>query len=604
MKPIPFNPAASHVPALKTVTASGDLSRVIALPRRAPLDLTRGDAAHLVRKWTAKLGRKRASPCECRALGWPCITELRPAQAWALEEASEVGGILGPIGVGHGKTGLDLLIPLVVPGCRLAVLLVPPELRGQIVTAYKLWSEHFSLPSIRVGSTFGKIQPGKPSIHVIAYSELQRAESTQLLEAMKPDVIIADEGHKLRNKDTARTGRFLRYLAQNPQTRLFTWSGTLLGKSLDDVAHLAAFALKEGSPLPLDPGVVDEWAAAVDPSDDPAPLGPLRRLLGSHGSIESAMHARIIETPGVVSTKEGAIESSILIDERPVKSIPLSVREALANLRKTWTRLDGEELVDAMEVARVAREIAAGFYYRWIFPKGEPPELIDRWFAARKAWHKELREKLKVRAPHLDSPLLLARAAARYHLGEKTDLPVWASKTYLDWFEIRDQVYHESEAVWIDDYLARDAAAWATEHRGVVWYQHAAFGRKVGDLAQIAVHGGGPGAEARILAERGDRSIAASIKSHGTGRDGLQRYYAEQLVANPPSSGADWEQLLGRLHRVGQQSDEVTTWVYRHTEEYADAIDSAVRQSRWVQSISGSLQKLVNATCTFALTRV
>jgi len=599
---IAFNPAASHVPALKTVTVSDDLGRVLALPKRPPLDLARGDAAHLVKKWTLALRRERTDPCGCAALGWPCITELRPAQAWALEEASQVGGILGPIGVGHGKTGLDLLIPMIVPDCRLAVLLVPPELRGQIVVAYKLWREHFKLPSIRVGSQYGFIEPRRPSIHVIAYSELSRAESTMLLESMQPDVIIADEGHKLRNKDTARTGRFLRYLAEHQTTRFFTWSGTLLGKSLHDAAHLAAFSLKEGSPLPLDPGVVDEWAAAVDPSDDPAPLGPLRKLLGNHSTIEDAIHVRIVQTPGVVSTKEGAIDASILIDERKVKGVPVAVCEALGNLRKTWTRPDGEELVDAMEVARVAREIAAGMYHRWIFPRGEDPDLIDRWFAARKAWHKEVREKLKTRAPHLDSPLLLAKAAARYHLGEPTDLPVWASDTYLDWVEIRDQVYHESEVVWIDDYLARDAAAWATEHRGVVWYQHTAFGRKVGELAGIPVHGGGPGAEARILAERGDWSIAASIKSHGTGRDGLQRYYTEQLVANPPSSGADWEQLLGRLHRVGQTSDEVSTVVYRHTAEYIEAIDNALKQARWVQAIGGSLQKLVSANCTFSLT--
>ncbi len=594
----PFNLNASHVPALRTVTRSGDLDRVLSLPRRPLLDLNSLEAEQLVDKWTARLARK-TTKCECAALGWPCITRLRPAQAWALEEAEQVGGVLGPIGVGHGKTGLDLLVPLAVRGCKLAVLLVPPELRGQIVTAYKLWSQHFRVPSIRVGSKFGCIQPGQPSLHVIAYSELSRAESTTLLESLRPDVIIADEGHKLRNKDTTRTGRFLRYLAQH-NARFFTWSGTLFGSSVKHGAHLSAFALREGSPFPLDPDVVDEWSAAIDPSDNPAPLGPLQRLLAAtgEGEIERALHVRIVESPGVVSTKEGAIDASILIDERSV-TVPVGIGEALANLRKTWVRPDGEELVDALELARVAREMAAGFYYRWIFPKGEPDSLIEAWFQARKAWHKEVREKLKRREPHLDSPLLLAKAAARYHLGEPSDLPTWASDSYLDWIEIRDSVYHESEAVWIDDYLAQDAAKWACENRGIVWYQHGAFGQRVAELAKIPLHGGGVGAEDRILAERGDRSIVASIKSHGTGRDGLQRFFCEQLVANPPSSGSDWEQLLGRLHRIGQPRDEVVTLAYRHTPEYTDAIDNAIKQARWVQGVGGNLQKLCTASVIF-----
>ena len=41
-------------------------------------------------------------------------------------------------------------------------------------------------------------------------------------------------------------------------------------------------------------------------------------------------------------------------------TVPVGIGEALANLRKTWVRPDGEELVDALELARVAREMAAG----------------------------------------------------------------------------------------------------------------------------------------------------------------------------------------------------------------------------------------------------
>ena len=140
-------------------------------------------------------------------------------------------------------------------------------------------------------------------------------------------MIIADEGHKLRNKDTARTRRFLRYLAQH-NARFFAWSGTLFGSSVKHAAHLSAFALREGSPFPLDPDVVDEWSAAIDPSDNPHRSARSSDCLRPQVSeIERALHVRIVESPGVVSTKE-------------VRSMPRSssTRELLPSRRASTKR--------------------------------------------------------------------------------------------------------------------------------------------------------------------------------------------------------------------------------------------------------------------------
>jgi len=79
----------------------------------------------------------------------------------------------------------------------------------------------------------------------------------------------------------------------------------------------------------------------------------------------------------------------------------------------------------------------------------------------------------------------------------------------------------------------------------------------------------------------------------------LQFLFHDQLVANPPASAAAWEQLIGRLHREGQNADEVAASVYRHTPEMADAIDRAVRTAKYVESTMGSLQKLLAASCTW-----
>jgi hypothetical protein len=304
-------------------------------------------------------------------------------------------------------------------------------------------------------------------------------------------------------------------------------------------------------------------------------------------------------------------------------------------VKSTELRPDGEELVDPMSISRVCRELACGFFYRWKFPpiNGVPQrkDHIDAWHAARKAWMKELRDKLKDRQEHLDSPLLCARAAARAwgfepaheHLedmpGTEADgaaradvieragrLPMWRAKTYPAWRAIRNTVVYEPEAIRLNqrdvmrewyyveeaDYLARDAANWGRSNLGIVWYDKREFGTWVAELSGLPLHGGGPGAGQRIAKETGETSIICSIPSHGTGRDGLQKIFYRQLVANPPGSATMWEQMLGRLHRIGQKQPIVYAEFYRHTPELRRHVDKALRRALYVQNTLGAAQKL------------
>lgn len=583
------------------VEDSPEFQRIMALPRRPPVDLdgsTRAEA--LVELMTQRLARP-ARACTCATRNLPCITRLKPAQAWALYEAPQTNGLIGPIGVGHGKTGLDILMPMVMKDCKLAVLLIPSGLRQQIHNDYLKWREHFEVPSLVLEDGKGYIVKGRPVLHVLAYSRFSRPESTDLLEKLRPDLIIADEGHRWRHPDTAGTGRALRYFVAHPECRLCVWSGTLTAKSIKDYAHLADIALRDGSPLPREFNTVEEWALAIDPSERQADAGVLYELCDRGESLYAGYQRRFKETKGVVATKESPIDASINLFERKAPTMPMKVQVMLDDLREGWVRPDGEELIDILAVSANARQLACGFYYRWKFPRGEPEELILRWFDIRKLWHKELRQRLLARDEHMDSELLLTRAAIRACQDPpyEGDLPLWESQWWEAWRDIKDAVYHETEAVWVDDFLAKDAAAWGLKHRGVIWYEHEAFGRRVAELSGLPLHAGGTGAEERILAEKGNRSIVASIKSHGTGRDGLQRIFREQLVANPPASADTWEQLLGRLHRIGQEADEVDTHVYRHTPEMMDAIDKALLRASYIQGTMGNLQKLLNANVSF-----
>lgn len=573
----------------QAVKASDELTRIMALPRRPALPPA--DTA-------SALYRRENPSCLCASRGRECITELRPVQAWALAEMASTKGLLGPIGVGHGKTILDILAPLAVPDCKTAVLLVPPNLRGQLIKEYELISQHFRVPSIVVhGKQYTKTVPGSPVLHVFPYSLLSNPHPTRraFLHTANPDLVISDECHNLRNPTAARTMRFMRYFEDFPHTRFCGWSGSLTDKSIKDYSHLAELALGQGSPLPIEKDVLDDWARALDPGDSPAPPGALLQLCAPGELVHSGFHRRLVETPGVVPTREPPISAQIIIKSRSPGEIPVAVKEALSELRRTWMRPDGEELVDALALAKSARELSCGFYYRWIFPRGESVTLIMRWLRARKEWNREVRQLIKKRQEHLDSPKLIENAAKRAcgDLEPDKELPSLKSSAWPVWRDIAKMVQPETEAVRISDFLVQDAAKWAHENRGIVWTAHREFGEWVAETSGLPMHGGGPKAGELIAQETGDRSIVASIQAHGTGRDGLQRLFATQLIATPPSSATAWEQTLGRLHRVGQKADAVTAEFYQHTPELRECVQKALTRAEYVQSTLGSQQKIV-----------
>lgn len=613
-----------------------ELDRILALPERTPVDTTYtfvgGKRSHapetqaLVEWTTAKFAIPRAArpdgkpSCLCVSLGHPCVTQLNPEQAWSLREISLYGGILGFVPVGGGKTFLGLLAPIAARGVRTAVLLVKSDQRLHYRNAWIRLREHFRVPSLVFDdNSESLIVRGAPTLHLIPYSKLSRPEATKLLESLNPDLIVADECHCIADRKSARTMRFLRYMASRQGLKFCGWSGTLLDKSVRSIGHLSAYALGNGSPVPTNPNNLEAWAAVLDPDykpdrssnvaealfssfgnqvlpDNPADLLLLTRI----DRVRQGFQRRLAVTPGVITSRSASSSASITIRERKV-SMPPDVSEALKVVRG-WMRPDGEELVEAVEQARCAREVASGFYYHWIFGD-EPEALIADWFARRKAFGRELREKISEAREYLDSRKLCEDAAERAfqkppYEGEK---PTWWASCWPMWRDIRDKVRHTQGTRWISDYLAADAAKWASEHRGIVWCMSSAMGERVAKLAGLPYHGGGPGAEARILAEDGSRSVIASIKAHSEGRDGLQHKFNKQLVVEIPPGGKVWGQMLGRLCRPGQKSDEIETWVYVHYEEARDALRKALTQAEFTDEMTPLESLLSAADITFDL---
>lgn len=553
-----------------------------------------------------------------------CFNQLNPVQAWVLYELPQVGGILGFISAGGGKTAAGILAPLAVANrVRTVALLAKPRQRLHYRNNYLRVREHFQVPSIvfdKSGVEGSFIVPGTPVVYFIPYSLLSQKKSTTLLEQLDPDMFVGDEIHLFANPTATRTIRFLRVMGSRNGRILVGWSGSLINKSMKDVAHLSAHSLGLGSPYPIKNDDVEAMSAVIDPSYQPDRTSDfakkVRMAFGAHniarpldlteamklsdlmtdGGVREGHRDRVMRTPGVISTRSASVNCSINLHERRVV-IPETVRNALAGVRQNAVRPDGEELVEALEIVTTAREVAAGYYDYWAFPNGEPHELIDAWFEARKAFFKAKRMKVRNAEPHLDSSKLCEEAAARAFQHPRYDgpLPVWPEPTWLPWIEIKDQVKPDPRTRWIDDYLARDAAQWAAENVGIVWVQSRAFGLRVAQLAGINYHAGGAKGEERLLAETGKQSIVCSLNAYGESTDGLQHLFHQQLVAELPASGKAWEQLLARLARDGQRADEVETYIYQHVEEYRDAFRQAYELALFDEAYTPNKQLLL--TC-------
>ena len=581
---------------LSPVGNSPDLERILALPRRArPSDEEQTRMAEIM---TARL-RRENTRCRCADIRPndknPCITRLNSVQGWYLYEGAASGGALGSIAVGEGKTGIGVLLSMVFPwteedlksGRARAVILLQPNLRAQFRADFELWSQHFNTPNL-AGSA-GPFVPGRPTLDILAYSELSSPACSTWLRANKPKLLIADECHNLKDVTSVRTARFLKHFTQEDAV-LCAHSGSLTTRGLDDFAHLSALSLGESSPMPLEPETVREWASALDstPRGIAAPAGALKKLCEPGESVRSGFRRRFVETRGVITTAEAVLPVKLTIRERSVKT-PTEIAEALKLVRNRRKRPDGEELTEQHEVVATARQVAQGFYYFWRFPRGEPEELIAEWRKRRSNWNREVREKMDGRrAELLDSPELLRAAGERFLDGYSGPLPVWRTQHLEAWREIEDKVQPVQGTKWLHTYLAEDAVRWG-QQPGIIWYENTAWGLKVAELGGFPFYDGGKDAE--IQAEDGHRTIVASIEAHGTGKN-LQAFNRALATGSGPS---DWEQLLGRLHRQKQQAPEVVFDVYLHTPEIRSLFTFAQTRARETHEKIGKMERLVFA---------
>jgi intein/homing endonuclease len=451
-----------------------------------------------------------------------------------------------------------------------------------------------------------------PYVRILSYELLGREQSAKTLEEINPDVIIADECHKLRNTGAAVTRRVKRWLDAHPDTKFVGLSGTVMKRSLHDYYHLTAWALKRTNPTPTDFNDRMSWAAVLDEKRNKGTEaleakitpGALINLCNDEErslyktdpikAVRSGFRRRLVETPGVVATQEGSLGVSLLVDSH-VLPVP-EISEAVRMLKKEWKRPDGEPVMDAIEVWRHLREIATGFYYRW---NPMPPR---EWLDARRVWARSVREVLRNNRLGLDSEAPIRRAVreerrklAAGELAPSARRFAEADEALVAWEAIEKTFTPNLEAVWLSKRVIEYAAKWMAEEQGICWVEHVEFGRVLSETTGIPYYQrGGLNAAGKPLEDHPPATaLIASIASNAEGRN-LQAWN-KNLVVSPPSSGALWEQLLGRTHRDGQEADEVVCTLVISLSEQASAFERARADARAISDTLGQEQKICYA---------
>lgn len=509
---------------------------------------------------------------------------FRPAQEQALYVMAHYKGLLAPIGVGHGKTLISWLAPDALAVDR-AIIMMPPR----DVLPY-------NKEVARYTKEFRYAQG--PNVHVVPYSVLSSVNSSALLDEHQPQAIICDEAHCLADPSSVRTRRFLRYMAEHPETLFVAMSGTLYSKSITDVAHLSGLALRGLSPMPRYGEDLSLWARVLDvkglaehheykwfEANVVSPMGVSADVTGQIARARKAAYVRLTSSPGVVTTDAASCDMPLTLRNIPL-NVPAHLQQLIDQVKASKESPDGEDIyvTDAHHIGAM-RNIAAGFYYKWDWAAIGGRN--EDWLMRRTAWTRELVKELEHNSKvDYDSPALVSARIDR----ELEVKPELAEKYMLyfaraKWNEVSHLPEPPRKTVWLDKYLVDRAMAYAGQSV-ILWYDSQAIEEEL--LARgVPCYGGG------TYLTGPERFLAASMNAHGQGRN-LQDWQ-HAVVLEPSLGGKPWEQLLGRLHRGGQ-TRSVTYDLLVAGDLFQSSLANARKDARFIEDMSGSPQRLLSAT--------
>jgi hypothetical protein len=540
-------------------------------------------------EWERIIGVPRAEPVDPVSVAWLHITRkytLREIQAIALAIIQKYGGLFGDIGVGHGKSLIAWLTP-VVRGSERCVIMMPPDMVEPFKADIERFKEHFRRPK------------SEPTI--LPYSVLSRADGTDMLERLAPDIIVADEAQALAN-DSARTRRLKRYFAAHPETGFVAMSGTFVRPDMSTLSHLVHYALREFAFMPVRGRALEVWKECVDLKGRPAesdwkvfePLAKAEgydlsrvygedRMLMARKSVFNRMHT----TPGVASTTENSCTVPLVCRRVHSLAVPEEIAEILQRIKTGEETPDGEDIIaDDAQKARLKKHLSMGFYYRWAW------ELIggrdEEWLMARRSWNRAVRKELEKHSrEHYDSEKLVFDTVARQLLED----PKLAHRSllhmhFVEWRKMKDKLKPPTVPVWVNSFMIDWVKDFLSSRPPtLVWYHSDAIEEALGKIG-LPIFGAGS------LPPDKHETCGVAIEVHHKGKN-LQ-FFNQNLVVEPFGKGEKWQQMIGRTRRPGQEAPLIEMNIMAHTETLNSYIDKGIKEAESV-GVSGSSQHLLQA---------
>jgi len=569
-----------------------EIRRIVELPRAPEITPEQAETlSHTFIRAAAYGGRCFCLWCHER--GNPKL-RLLDDQAQGLHSFLLHGRGFYSVKVGGGKTALAQLMASIAysEGETKILILIPPSVYDQFWNRDLLWArEHLAMSVPWYG--LGKIarakrlqlaNSGRPGAYVLPYSCLSTEDTIEVLDAINPGLIVADEAQALRG-DSAKTKRWWGFVnRRDVHPKIVAMSGTLTSKSPQDYHKLIKACLQEECPLPRGAMEAARWSELLKSGAEPPGLKdietmrPLLIWASVNGrntkAMRTAYRLRLNTAPGVIVSAGKALGVGLEVRNTP-KKVPSEIVRLMDLVKEDFETPEGDVLPHMIQIHETLRQLSAGFWTRHFWDETHPRvEEAKDLFDLRQDYYKALREffgATRYPRPNRDTPMAVGKWHATYGAiqGYQDLYDLWAEIKAKEDPDLPERL---SEPVWVSDYKIKAALAWARSRkreggRGILWCHHQEVQRTVFE----ALKGAGlpvlwKGAGTRWLYGDGSDQFfcVASISSHGTGKN-LQQH-KNQILVQWPRPANTMEQLLGRLHRTGQMADRLVVHTNVSTE--------------------------------------
>lgn len=633
-----------------------EMERIVSLPIWDPVDEETVEA--LSRELIQAGPYSGQCPCLKSCRGQPMRLKPEQAAGVVNFRKTGRGFASIPVGQGKTALSILLASEAfkLAPDARI-LLLLPAHTCKQFLVQDVPWSRtHLVVNIPRWINLYKASEPKRQALaaspggglFICPQSLLSEEDARSLLERIDADFVIVDEAHFLKGRASARNRRFwdwvraveradpdglppagvvmsgtiqtntpanyhaimrwtLGPLSVLPTTVMesMEWSAILRAGS-DSKRHVRDCDRTPGCDCPMQPYMSPEqyatmeplirWARANFPDEAEHLRGTRKRVA------RRAYRLRLRSAPGVIPMSRNDLGVSLQIENVGADAPGNDLQELIDEMDRSWTSPDGDVLTYGIEKHQVMSQLTAGFYLKHTWPEKHP--LVRQAIQAHEAKQEYLRDLRRffasadARKQGIDTP----RQAGKWW-STNGPLKRWGGlyDLWLAWKDLQAEGLPEREVtlVMVDNFKVKQVLQWAKKVArpgGIVWVEHSLFGDEV--FRQLRAAG-----LRNVLRKReGDdwlqndgteESICvANRRAHGVGKN-LQ-HFRHQIIAQWCRSAPFMEQLLGRVHRQGQQADEIVVHVmnetqFDHMNVAATLLDTVYDQ----QTLGGSRKLLV-----------